>query len=156
LEQNIFQRAVFFFFLALFCISILLVGKLIAPFFATIILGIVTSGIFKPLFKRLSCKLSTRIASVLSCIIIFFVIFIPVLFFVSILSKEALGLYNMARDAVFSNQLINLLENTQALERINNLLARAGVDKVYSWNELIAPISELGKVVGFSLFQQAS
>jgi len=155
LEQNIFQRAVFFFFLALFCISILLVGKLIAPFFATIILGIVVTGIFKPVFKGFSSKLTPRIASVLTCITIFFVIFIPVLFFFGILSKEALGLYNMARDAVFSNQLINLLENTQALDRINDLLARAGIDKVYSWHELLAPISELGKVVGFSLFQQA-
>jgi predicted PurR-regulated permease PerM len=155
LEQNIFQRAVFYFFLALFCISILLMGKLIAPFFATIILGIVSTGIFKPVFTLLSRRLSPRIASVLTCVVMFFVVFIPVLFFVGILSKEALGLYNMAKDAVFSNQLIDLLERTQALDRINSLLARAGIEKVMSWNELIAPISELGKVVGFSLFQQA-
>jgi predicted PurR-regulated permease PerM len=155
LEQNILQRAVFYFFLALFCISILLMGKLVAPFFATIILGIVSTGIFKPMFTLFCRRLSPRIASVLTCVIMFFVVFIPVLFFVGILSKEALGLYNMAKDAVFSNQLIDLLERTQALDRINALLARAGIEKVMSWNELIAPISELGKVVGFSLFQQA-
>ena len=111
LEQNIFGRAVFFFFLVLFCISILLMGKLIAPFFATIILGIVFTGVFKPVFNFFLRKLSHRIASVLTCIIMFFVVFIPVFFFVGILSKEALNLYNMAKDAVFSNQLINLLEN---------------------------------------------
>ncbi len=130
-------------------------GKLVAPFFATIILGIVSAGIFKPVFNLLSRKLSPRFASVLTCVTMFFVVFIPVFFFVGILSKEALGLYNMARDAVFSNHLINLLERTQALDRINDLLARAGIEKVYSWNEFIAPISELGKVVGYSLFQQA-
>ncbi len=155
LEQNIFQRAVFFFFLALFCISILLMGKLIAPFFATILLGIVFTGVFKPVFNIFLIKLSPRIASVLTCVIMFFVVFIPVVFFVGVLSKEALGLYNMAKDAVFSNQLINLLENTKALERINDLLARAGIERMMSWNELIAPISELGKVVGYSFFQQA-
>ncbi len=145
----------FFFFLALFCISIFLLGNLIAPFFATIILGVVTTGIFKPLFRRVSKRTSPRVASILTCIIIFFTVFIPVLFFVGILSREALGLYSMARDAVFSNQLIHVLENTQALERINDLLARAGIEKTVSWNELINPVSELGKLVGFSLFQQA-
>ncbi|WDP89703.1 MAG: AI-2E family transporter [Desulfobacter sp.] len=155
MEQNIFQRAVFYFFLALFCISIFLVGKLIAPFFASILLGVVTTGIFKPVYKGLSARLSPKLASVVTCTAIFFVVFIPVVFFVGILSKEALGLYNMAKDAVFSNHLINLLENTQALERLNELLARAGIDTIGSWRELIAPVTELGKVVGFSLFEQA-
>lgn len=155
MEQNIIQRAVFFFFLALFCISILLMGKLIAPFFATILLGIVFTGVFKPVFKFFSTKLSPRSASVLTCVTMFFVVFIPVVFFVGILSKEAFGLYTMAKDAVFSNQLIDLLERTHALDRINGLLTRAGIDKAYSWHELISPISDLGKVVGFSLFQQA-
>ncbi|MDD9303660.1 MAG: AI-2E family transporter [Desulfobacter sp.] len=155
MEPNIFQRAVFFFFLALFCISIFLVGKLISPFFASIILGVVITGIFKPFFKWMSNRVSSRMASVLTCMAIFFLVFIPVVFFVGILSKEALGLYNMAKDAVFSNHLIDLLENTKALDRLNELLAGAGIETVVSWNELIAPVSELGKTVGFSLFQQA-
>ena len=155
MEQNIFQRAVFYFFLALFCISIFLFGKLIAPFFASIILGIVITGIFKPVFKRLVRHISPRMASIATCLAIFFVVFIPVVFFVGILSKEALSLYNMARDAVFSNHLINLLENTQALDRFNALLARAGIEKSITWNELMAPVSEVGRMVGFSLFQQA-
>jgi predicted PurR-regulated permease PerM len=155
LEQSIFQRGVFFFFLALFCISILLLGNLVAPFTATIVLGVVITGIFRPVFMLFSRKLSSRVASLLTCAIIFFVVFIPVVFLVGILSKEALGLYNLARDAVISNQLIQALENTRALDRINDLLARAGIQKTVSWQELFAPISELGKIVGFSLFQQA-
>jgi predicted PurR-regulated permease PerM len=154
-EQNISQKAVFVFFIALFCIAILLAGKLIAPFFAVIILGIVSTGIFKPVFNFLSKKISPRSASILTCILIFFVVFIPVVFFVGILSKEAFGLYVMAKDAVFSNQLKNLLESTQALERFNDLLLRAGIEKTVTWDGLISPISELGKVVGFSLFEQA-
>ncbi len=155
LEQSIFQRGVFFFFLALFCISILLLGNLVAPFTATIVLGVVITGIFRPVFTLFSRKLSFRMASLLTCAMIFFVVFIPVVFLVGILSKEALGLYNLARDAVISNQLIQALENTRALDRFNDLLARAGIQKTVSWEELFAPISELGKIVGFSLFQQA-
>ena len=154
MEQNITQKAVFFFFLALFGISMLLLGKIIAPFFATIILGIVTTGIFTPVYKVFCKRLSPKMSSVLTCVSIFFVVFIPVVFFVTILSKEALALYNMGRDAVFSNQLIHILENTEALDRINALLARAGIEKTMTWGEVIAPFSDLGKMVGFSLFQQ--
>ena len=155
MEQSISQRAVFIFFIALFCIAILLAGNLIAPFFAIIILGVVSTGIFNPVFKFLSKKLTPKIASILTCVLIFFVVFIPVVFFVGVLSKEAFNLYVMAKDAVFSNQLKNLLESTQVLERFNDLLVRTGIEKVVTWDELISPISELGKIVGFSLFEQA-
>jgi len=155
LEQNISQRAVFFFFLALFCIALLLAGRLIAPFFATIILGIVSTGIFRPVFLFLQKKISPQASSILTCILIFFVVFIPVVLFVGILSKEALGLYTMAKNAVISNQLKNLLESTQALDRVNVLLASAGIEMTISWDQLLKPISELGTIVGFSLLEQA-
>ncbi len=155
MEQTIFQRGVFFFFLALFCGSILLLGNLLAPFAATIVLGGVITGVFRPMFHLFAKNMSRRAAAVLTCIIIFFVVFIPVVFFVGVLSREALGLYNMARDAVISNQLILALENTRALDRLNDLLARAGIQKTVSWQELFAPVSELGKMLGLSLFQQA-
>jgi len=61
----------------------------------------------------------------------------------------------MAKDAVFSNQLKNLLESTHALARLNALLVRAGIEMQVTWDGLIRPISELGKIVGFSLFEQA-
>lgn len=154
-QQQIYQRAVFIFFLALFCIAIILAGKLIAPFFAIIILGIVSTGIFRPIFLFFQKRMTPESASVLTCVLIFFVIFIPVVFFVGILSKEAFNLYVMAKDAVFSNQLKNLLESTQALERLNELLARAGIERIITWDALISPITELGRFVGFSLFEQA-
>lgn len=155
MEQNISQKAVFFFFLVLFCIAIGLAGRLIAPFLSIIILGLVTTGIFKPVFNFFSLKLPPQYASSLTCALIFFVIFIPVVFMVGILSKEAFNLYAMARDAVLSNQLKDLLANTRAIERINDLFSKAGIDKTITWDELISPISELGKFVGFSLFEQA-
>lgn len=154
-QQQFYQRAVFIFFLALFCIAIILAGKLIAPFFATIILGVVSTGIFRPIFLFLSKRMKAKTASILTCVLIFFVIFIPVVFFVGILSKEAFDLYAMAKDAVFSNQLKNLLESTQAMDRFNELLQRAGIETVVTWDALISPVSELGRMVGLSLFEQA-
>ncbi len=155
MEQHISQKAVFIFFIVLFCIAILLAGKLMAPFFAVIILGIVSTGVFSPVFRAFSKKMPANAASVLTCALIFFVIFVPVVFFLGVLSKEAFNLYVMARDAVFSNHLKDLLENTHALERFNKFLAGTGIETTITWDELIRPISDLGKVVGFSLFEQA-
>lgn len=155
-QQHISQRAVFIFFIALFCIAILLAGKLVAPFFATIILGIVATGVFTPVFNfLLNKKMSPGTSSVITCVLIFFVVFIPVVFFVGVLSREAFNLYVMARDAVFSHQLKNLLENTQMLDRINELLARASIEKEVTWDTLVNPVSDIGSWVGFSLFEQA-
>ncbi len=145
----------FFFFLALFCIAIFLVGKLIAPFFASLLLGIVIAGIFSPVFKKLDKFMPSRAASVVTCLAVFFIVFIPVVYFVGILSKEALGLYNLAKDAMFSDNLINFLKSTRAVERINEFLARANIHTQISWSELVDPLTEVGKNLGFSLFQQA-
>lgn len=156
MEQNIFHRAVFFFFLTLFCISIFLVGKVIAPFFASLLLGIVIASIFRPVFKNLHRFMPARAASVITCLSVFFIVFIPVVFFVGILSREALGLYTLAKDAVFSKNLIDFLESTRALERINEFLIRANIQTHITWRELIDPLTEVGKNLGFSLFQQAT
>lgn len=145
----------FFFFLTLFCISIFLVGKVVAPFFASLLLGIVIAGIFRPVFKALDRYVPARAASVITCLAVFFIVFIPVVFFVGILSREALGLYNMAKDAVFSDTLINFLESTRALERINEFFTRVNIHTRISWRELVDPLTEVGKNLGFSLFQQA-
>jgi predicted PurR-regulated permease PerM len=59
--------------------------------------------------------MSPNFASALTCVLIFVVVLIPVVFFVGVLSKEAFNLYVMAKDAVFSNQLKDLLESTKAL-----------------------------------------
>ncbi len=94
-------------------------------------------------------------ASIATCTLIFFVVIIPVVLFVTILSREAFDLYIMARDAVISQQLKQLLAETRALDKINMLMASAGFESKLSWDDLIRPISDVGKLVGFSLFEQA-
>lgn len=154
--QSPSEKAVFFFFLALFTVSLVLAGRLIAPFFDTIVMGLVVTGIFAPVNTLFRKRLKPAPASMTTCVLIFFVVLVPVLLFVGVLSKEAYDLYLMAKSAVLSNQIKQVLENTHALERVNHLLATMGFDTSFSWEELVKPISELGRVVGLYLFQQAS
>ena len=136
--------------------SLFLTGKLIAPFSAIIILGLVFTGVFIPIHRFFAKKFSISLSSIITCFIIFFIIFIPVLFFIGILSKEAYDLYSMAKNAVLRNQLKQLLENNHALENINGFFANMGFETSLSWDDFINYISDLGKFVGLSMFQQAS
>ncbi len=145
---------ILWFFLGIFLASIGMLGWLLYPFFSIIILASVVSGVFSPVYRRLHERLSAHAASLATCVLIFVVLFIPIVVLVSILSTEAYDLYLMGKNAVIGDQLKTLLEAGNVLERINTLLARLDIQLTYE--DMISPISEVGKVVGFSLFEQAS
>ena len=156
MEEKGSERSVLYFFLALFCVALFLSGKLIAPFFSIIILGMVCAGVFTPLYRLLNKKLSSPFSSTLVCLLLFFLILVPAVFFVGVLSKEAYSLYIMGKNAVFSHQLKDILEETRFLERLNTFLATVGIEKQVTFDQLIRPVSEVGRIVGFSLFEKAS
>lgn len=155
-EKGSEQKAVFFFFLVLFASAFLMAGRLLAPFFAIIVLGFVTTGIFMPLYRIMAGRLPPALSSILTCMVIFCVVLVPVIAVVSIISKEAYDLYVMGKNAVLSNQLQALLEQNRILDLLNQAISRLGFEFVLTGEVLIQPISELGRLVGFSLFQQAS
>jgi len=144
---------ILWFFLAVFCVSCALLGWLLWPFFSVIILAIVVTGVFNPIYRMISRKLRPAFASLLTCIVIFFVLFIPISFFVGILANEAYDLYFTARDAVQSQPIKDLFENSRVLDRINLLLANINI--TITGDELNRAISEIGRVVGLYLYEQA-
>ena len=92
LGQSSSEKAVFFFFLALFTVSLVLAGRLIAPFFDTIVMALVVTGIFSSVNTLFLKRLKPSQASMITCVLIFFVVLVPVLLFVGVLSKEAYDL----------------------------------------------------------------
>jgi predicted PurR-regulated permease PerM len=91
-----------------------LLGWLLWPFISVIVLAIVITGVFNPVYRAFHRKLNATLSSLITCVIIFFVLFVPVSAFVGILANEAYDLYLTARDAVVSNPINELLENTTA------------------------------------------
>lgn len=144
---------ILWFFLSLFILSLFLLGKLFWPFIPVIILASVVSGIFYPVYKYFCKKLQPTYSALLTCVLIFFTLFIPIVFFVTLIAKEAHGLVLLAKSADVANQLTVILQNTRILEKINSLLVNFDVQLTY--NELVAPISDFGKFVGISLLNQA-
>ena len=147
------RNAIIWFFLALFLISIYLLGRLLMPFVSVLILAAVVTGIFKPVYRFLSRNARPGFASFATCALIFIVLFIPIVFFVTTLASEAYGLYQMGRNAVISNQVKSLLAGSQVLDRANQLLS--GFNYQITGDELNRALSETGKVVGLFLYQQA-
>ena len=145
---------ILWFFLALFLVSAFLLGRLFWPFISAIILAAVVTSIFKPVYVLLTRKISPFFSSLLTCALIFFILFIPTVFFVGILSKEAYGLYLMGKGAVIHDQIEQILETSKILDKINLILSNFHIE--ITGEELNKGISELGKVVGFFLYQQAS
>ena len=145
---------ILWFFLALFLVSAFLLGRLIWPFISVIILAAVVTSIFNPVYVLLNRKTSPLFSSLLTCALIFLILFIPTVFFVGILSKEAYGLYLMGKGAVISDQIKQILETSKILDKINLILSTFHIE--ITGEELNKGISELGKVVGFFLYQQAS
>jgi len=143
------------FFLACFLVSIFLLGWLLWPFLSIIILAAVVSGIFSPMYRRITRNGSIRpaVGSFLTCCVIFCILFIPIVFFVSILSKEAYDLYLLAKDAMISPQISALMEGSKVLEFTNNVLANFNFQ--ITVEELNTYISEIARFVGLFLYDQA-
>ena len=150
-----YGNLIFWFFLACFIVSFLLLGWLLRPFLSQIILAAVITGLFNPVYKFILVKdkINPPLASFITCLLVFVLIFVPIVFFVGILSTEAYALYLTAKSAVLNEQLKNLLETTQWLERINVVLVNFNME--LTSDDLNRAISELGKVVGLFLYNQA-
>jgi predicted PurR-regulated permease PerM len=140
------------FFLAVFLVSILMMGWLLEPFLAVIVLGAVITGIFKPVYSYLLKKTKPAFASLITCLLIFFIIFVPISFFVGILSKEAYGLYLMGKGAAISELIRTLLQGSWVIEKANSLLST--FDLEITGEQFNMVISEAGKFVGLFLYQQ--
>jgi predicted PurR-regulated permease PerM len=145
---------ILWFFLALFLVSAYLLGRLLWPFISVIILAAVVTSLFNPVYAFFNRKISPALSSLLTCALIFFILFIPTVFFVGILSKEAYGLYLMGKGAVISDQIKHILGTSKILEKINHYFSPLHIH--ITGEELNKGISELGKIVGLFLYQQAS
>jgi predicted PurR-regulated permease PerM len=148
------RKMILWFFLAVFTISCLLLGWLLWPFFSVIILSTVVTGVFIPVYRFLNGKLNPIISSLVTCILIFFVLFIPATFFVGILANEAYELYRTARVAVQTMEIRNLVEQSELIDKVNQILDNFGIE--ITGEQITQTVSEVGRVVGLFLYEQLS
>lgn len=142
------------YFLAIFVASAFLIGWLLLPFLSILILAAVVSSFFKPIHERLSRLVRRRVSSFLTCCLIFLLLFLPIVFFVTIVSREAFSLYQMARGAALGEHFKALMVGSRLVERFNALIAP--FDLALTGDILRQAVSEMGRFVGLFVYEQAS
>jgi predicted PurR-regulated permease PerM len=141
------------YFLFLFLLSILLLGRVLWPFLSTLILSYLLAGIFKPVYSFINRKTSNHFASLLTCLIIILIVFIPLAFFVAALSQEAFVLYQWGKTANLGLKFKEL-QDIAVLARLKETLGNFGI--ILEPDSISKTLSDLAKVVGLFLYNQAS
>jgi predicted PurR-regulated permease PerM len=151
-----FSPLVFRYFLLLFLVSFLLLGRLLWPFFSILILSFLLSGLFQPVFKffHLRFKFSEQFSSFVTCFLIVILVFVPLMIFVIALSKEVLGIYPLIKGKNLALMLQQLLEENQKVVWLKEMFAGFGIQ--LHPERITGALSEFGKVAGLYLYNQAS
>lgn len=154
--KKTFSPLVFRYFLLLFLVSFLLLGRLLWPFFSILILSFLLAGLFQPVFKLFHSrfKFSEQFSSLVTCFLIVVLVFVPLMIFVVALSKEVLGLYPLIKGKDLALMLQQLLEENQTVIRLKEIFAGFGIE-LHS-ERVAGALSEFGKVAGLFLYNQAS
>ena len=151
-----FSPLIFRYFLLLFLVSFLLLGRILWPFFSILIISFLLSGLFQPVFSFLHERLrfSEQFSSLITCLFIVVVVFVPLMFFVLALSKEVLGLYPLIKGKNLALILQQLLVENETVGRIKEFFGGFGI-KLHP-ERLTQVLSEFGRVIGLFLYNQAS
>ncbi|MBU0486110.1 MAG: AI-2E family transporter [Proteobacteria bacterium] len=145
---------VFAYFLVLFVIAILLMGRLLWPFLSIVVLSFMLTGIFQPVYALINKKFSPSFSSLGTCVLIIILVFVPLIFFIGALSNEAFDLYQLAKGANLNLKLKHLLYESALMARLQDILAGFGIS--LEPESISQSLSDFAKQVGLFVFNQAS
>lgn len=153
-ETSPFSPLVFKYFLLLFGLSIVLLGRLFWPFLPILVLSYLLTGIFRPTYHFLERRVSPIFASLLTCFLIILLVFLPLVLFVAALSQEAFALYQWGKVANLGMRLRELIQGNALIVHVQQTLANFGITlKPESFSQ---SLSGLAKIVGLFLYSHAS
>lgn len=114
------------YFLGLFCLSILLMGRLLWPFASTLIISLLLVTLFRPVYHGLRRHLAGPLASLFTCLLIVLLVFIPLIFFVVALSKEAVVYVQYLKAMDMAARIKEILQDSTLLASIQSRLGAFG------------------------------
>lgn len=142
------------YFLALFCITILLMGRLLWPFASILIISLLLVNLFRPVYLGLRRHITGHLASLITCLLIVFLVFVPLTFFVISLSKEAMAYAQYMKGINLAEQIKNLMHNSTLLSSIQNHLSGTGF--TLRADDLSADLSTYASSAALFVYAKAS
>ena len=142
------------YFLVVFLISALFLGRILWPFWSILILSFLLTNLFKPVYSFLGRRLPEQVASILTCLLIVALVFIPLVFFTGSLAAEALTLYNWGRDSQVGFKLQTFIQESPLIALLQERLLEFGLD--FKPTLVTDTLTYLAKVAGLFLYNQAT
>ncbi len=142
------------YFLFVFLAAILLLARVLWPFWAILILSLLLTGIFYPFYAFLKRALPPWLSSLATCFLIVLLVYIPLFFCIVTLSSEAFNLYQLARDSNVPLMLQHFLQNNTMVRQAQDILAGYGIN--FEPSQAIGVLSEMGTKAGLFLYSKAS
>ena len=145
---------VLLYFLGLLLLATFLLGRLLWPFVAILILSYLLTTIFAPVYAFFNKKFSPQFASLATCGLIVVLIFVPMVFFVGTLSSEAYALFQLTKGTNLALKFTEFVEQNAILAKLKGVLEGYGIQvelKAFS-----AEISNLGRASALFVYNQAS
>ncbi len=142
------------YFLLLFGLAILMMGRLLWPFASTIVMSLLLITIFQPLYNRLRRHTARHLASLITCLLIVVLIFVPLIFLVISLSKEAVVYALYVRDINLADRVRELLTSHSWLVAAQTRLAGMGL--VLRPDDISSSLSGIASNAAMFLYAKAS
>ena len=151
------QKAVTIYFLVLFAVILILIYYLFNPFFHTLVMGLILSGLFYPVYRRIEGILKGHkiMASLLTCLLVFLTIFLPLIYFVLALSTEAYSLYLTLTDILQRGTLQRFLADHR--DFLDNIMDRLNsADIRIELEDIERNVGGLAKNIVFFIYQRGT
>jgi len=142
------------YFLLIFLISIIFLGRILWPFWSILVLSFLLTNIFRPMYQFFNKKMSEKPASILTCLLIVLIVFIPLIFFAGALSSEALGLYHWGRSTQVGMKFQLFVQDSPLILQFQGYLEDFGFH--FEPSQITAMFSYLAKMAGLFIYNQAS
>ncbi len=142
------------YFLIVFLISIFFLGRVLYPFVSILVLSFILSTLFRPAYLLLNKTLPKTPASIITCLLITAIVFVPLVFFITALSNEALTVYQWGRDSRIWLKLQVFIQESPIVAQALQYLHEVGFDLEPS--QISDSLSYVVKMGGLMLYNQAS
>jgi len=142
------------YFLIVFLISIFFLGRVLYPFVSILVMSFILTTLFRPAYLVLNKKLPSTPASLITCLLITAIVFVPLVFFVTALSNEALTVYQWGRDSRVWIQVQVFIQESPIVAQALEYLNEVGFELDPS--QISDSLSYVVKMGGLMLYNQAS
>ena len=142
------------YFLVLFGLATLLMGRLLWPFVSILIISLLLVNLFQPVYQGLRQHIARRLASLITCLLIILLVFVPLVFFVIALSREAVTYAQYLKGINLAERIKDLMQDSTLLASAQTRLGSMGI--TLRADDLSASLSSYASSAALFLYSKAS